>query len=85
MLGLHCTKPLSPLITFGSTASCVGFNIDERAQSTEVYPHLEEFLSYICNSEFDNPCLAFLSDLHPQHEMYLDISLGQKEGSGGDG
>ena len=73
-LGLRCSLRREPPISYPNTDNYMGFYLDTPAKSTGVYRHLEEFVSYICNKDFDNPRMIELSDFHPKHDMRLDVT-----------
>lgn len=74
VLGLLCVQPLSPAIPYKNTVDFIGFKVTEAMRSSPEFADLQEFVSYIAESEFDNPRLANLSDLHPNHHTPLDTS-----------
>ena len=75
-LGVRCTVPANPLISYPKTPNLIGFELTQNARTSDVFPHLEEFVSYINESDYENPRLQFLSDLHSKHDMRLDLSSG---------
>lgn len=75
-IGLSCTLPLQPPVIFENTLIYIGFFGEDLAKSSDVYPHVQEFLSYICRRDFTNPRIRHLCDLHPGHTSALKITSG---------
>ena len=73
-LGLRSTNPRRPPIPFPNVVAFMGFFIKEADKTLDVYLDLQEFVSYICSNDLDNPRFSQLSDFHPEHPMKLEAS-----------
>lgn len=73
-LGMRGVRRVDPPVSYPHTVSHMGFVIEETHKKTITYEYLQEFTSYIVRKEFNNPRLADLSDLHPGHPHYLNLS-----------
>ena len=76
---LHClgfTTPVSLVdpVSFPPTSAYIGFFISEADKTTTTFKWLQEFVFHLVKSDFDNPRLRELSDLHPRHRKPLDLS-----------
>lgn len=71
MMGENNTR-----ISFPNTAIYMGFKFDDDMKEEPAYKNLQEFVSYICNKDFENPRLSVMSDLHRHFPHPLDIKAG---------
>ena len=69
MLGLQCFDLLPTPIIHPDTR----FLLDNESKKSPVFPHLNEFVSYILAEDLTNPRMEKLSDFHPDHPLKLDI------------
>jgi hypothetical protein len=72
-LGLKGIRPPFSPVSYPHTVAYMGFFVDDEARKTVAYDYLQEFVSYIVERDFNNPCLAHLCDLDPKHPSSLDL------------
>jgi hypothetical protein len=73
-LGLRCSRPLKPALSFPSTLHFIGYLLkDPPITNSAIYQYLQEVVSYIVKRDFWNPRLAYLSDLHPGNVSVMDL------------
>ena len=73
-LGLRCSIPLDPPLSFSKLENFMGFYLDDAAKGNPVCRHLEEFATYVVNRDFDNPRMSYLCDMDPNYTTKLDVS-----------
>ena len=73
MLGLQCFDLLPTPIIHPDTKIYIGFLLDNESKKSPVFPHLNEFVSYILAEDLTNLCMEKLSDFHPDHPLKINI------------
>ena len=69
MLGLQCFDLLPTPIIHPNTR----FLLDNESKKSPVFPHLNEFVSYILAEDLTNLHMEKLSDFHPDHPLKINI------------